>query len=207
MPKVRLQSLAIRFAIETESILRRFATLCPSGHKQCEDSHLWCQEMCIVRLADAWSRFCRELVLVSASEEPLMAVGGRVPRAPGIADRRGALTVLRSVYTRFPHEPRWIDTQSCLRAANILGIANYATVSAGLAVTPSPVDDLRDVRNFLAHRNEGTAAAVRAVATNVGIAPSSKALGILNDLWPGASKTVLQTWTTHMLAMSQIAAR
>jgi hypothetical protein len=153
MSNTRLQSLAVRFGMECELVLRRFSHVFPAGHHECSKVHLWCQEMCVIRLLDAWARFCRELVLTSASKQPETAGGIRLPLAPGIKDRKDALKALRAVYTRFPWEPRWVDPQSCLNAANILKIANYPTISAGIAVTPSPVEDLRRLRNFLTHRN------------------------------------------------------
>jgi len=61
-----------------------------------------------IRLLDAWARFCRELVLISASEQPLTLAGTRLPLAPGITGRKDALKVLRTIYKRFPWEPQAI---------------------------------------------------------------------------------------------------
>jgi hypothetical protein len=163
--------------------------------------------MCVIRLLDAWARFCRELVLRSASEQPLTVGGTRLPLAPGITGRKDVLRVLRTVYTKFPWEPRWIDPQSCLKAANILKIPNYATVSSGLAVSPSPVEDLRKLRNFLAHRNEGTAAEVHTAASNIGIAPTANVIGILQSVPAGSGLNVLRTWVEQLQTMSEISAR
>src|SRR5271156_1740337 len=185
MPGVRLQSLAVRFRMESEVVILRFSHVFPQGHEDCSKFHLWCQEMCVIRLLDAWSRFCRDLVLKSASEQPFTVGGARLPLAPGIAGRNDALRALRAVYTKFPWEPRWFDAQACLRAANILRIANYSTVSSGLAVSPSPVEDLRRLRNFLAHRNEGTATEVRAAAVNIGMPPTADVIGILRNVKSG----------------------
>ena len=207
MPRVRLQSIAVRFRTESKFVLLRFSHVFPKGHEECSTFHLWCQEMCVIRLLDAWSRFCRELVLKSASEQPLTVGGSRVPLAPGITGRRDVLKVLRTVYTKFPFEPRWIDAQACFRAASMLKIANYSTVSSGLAVSPSPVDDLRKLRNFLAHRHEGTAGEVHAAAANIGIAPTSDVIGILRSNSAGTGLNVLQTWIEQLQTMSEISAR
>lgn len=207
MPNIRLQSLAVRFGTESKLVLTRFSHRFSKGHEDCSQFHLWCQEMCVIRLLDAWARFCRELVLVSASEQPLTAGGTRLPRAPGIAGRKDALNALRTVYTRFPWEPRWVDAQACLKAANVLGISNYSTLSAGLAVTPSPVEDLCRLRNFLAHRNEGTAVQVHIAAVNIGVARSSNVIGILRSVTPSSSLSVLQKWIQQLQVMSEIAAR
>jgi hypothetical protein len=207
MPGIRLQSLAVRFRMESALVLRHFSHIFPNGHEDCSKVHPWCQEMCAIRLLDAWARFCRELVLISASEQPLTLAGTRLPLAPGITGRKDALKVLRTIYKRFPWEPRWFDAQSCLGAASFLKVANYSTLSAGLAVTPSPIEDLRKLRNFLAHRNERTAAEVHAAAVNMGIVPTSKVIEILQTVTAGLSVNVLRTWIEQLQAMSDIAAR
>jgi hypothetical protein len=207
MDGVRLQSLAGRFWSESELVVRRFSYVFPPGHGSCSEFHLWRQEMCVIRLLDAWARFCRELVLISSSEQPLTAGGTRLPLAPGITGRKDALRTLRTLYTRFPWEPRWTDAQACLKAANLLGIANYSTISTGIAVTPSPLEDLGRLRNFLAHRNEGTAAEVRAAAVNVGMAPTSNVIAILRTVTGASTLSVLQLWIKQLQTMAQIAAR
>jgi hypothetical protein len=207
MPNIRLQSLAVRFGMESKLVLSRFSHVFPKGHEDCSKFHLWCQEMCVIRLLDAWARFCRELVLISASEQPLTVGGTRLPLAPGITGRKDVLSALRTIYTRFPWEPRWIDAQACLKAANFLRISNYSTLSAGLAITPSPVEDLCRLRNFMAHRNETTAAEVHTAAVNIGVAPTSNVIAILQTVTTGSSLNVLQTWIEQLQAMSEIAAR
>lgn len=207
MSVIRLQSLAVRFVMEADMVLQRFTHVFPNGHERCAEPYPWCQEMCVVRLLDAWARFCRDLVLISASQQPLTSSGTRLPLAPGIKRRKDALRVLRAVYTRFPWEPRWIDAQACLSAANLLKIANYSTLSAGLAVTPSPVEDLRKLRNFLAHKNEGTAAEVRTTAVNIGVGNSSDVIGILQSDPTGSGANTIQSWIQQLQAMSEIAAR
>lgn len=207
MASVRLQSLAVRFRTEGGLVVRRFSHIFPKGHQECSQVHLWCQEMCVIRLLDAWARFCRELILISASERPLTATGTRLPLAPGIRGRKDALKILRTVYYKFPWEPRWIDAQASLRAASLLKVANYSTISAGIAVTPSPLEDLRRLRNFLAHRNEGTATEVHNTAVNLGVAPTSNVIAILQSVTSDPTSNVLQTWIEQLEAMSQIAAR
>src|SRR4051812_34656847 len=42
-------------------------------------------EMAVVRLHDAWSRFSRELIVLSAGAKPSTAAGVKLPLAPGVA--------------------------------------------------------------------------------------------------------------------------
>lgn len=207
MANVRLQTLAAKFWGEADLVLRRFSHVFPNGNETCSALHVWTQEMCVIRLQDAWARFCRELVLVSASEQPLTTGGMPVPRAPGISRRGDALSALRRVYTRFPHEPRWFDAQACLNAATILNIRNYAAVSAGIGVTPAPLDDLRTLRNFLAHRSELTAADVRATSLRNSLPAGLDAISILKSTSSSAAMTILQLWIKQLQTMAQIAVR
>lgn len=207
MSKVRLQSLVSRFWAESESVFDRFSYVFPIGHEVCSEFHLWRQEMCVIRLLDAWARFCRELVLVSASEQPLTMGGTRLPLAPGIATRTDALHLLQTAYTRVPYEPRWHDAQACLRAAGLLRVANYSSISAGIAVTPAPLDDLRDLRNFLAHRNERTASKVRNAAASNSAPVTSDVIAILQSPSGSPPATILQLWIQQLQTMSQIAVR
>lgn len=208
MANVRLQALAVKFWGEGDLVLQRFSHIFPNGHQICSALHTWTQEMCVIRLQDAWARFCRELILVSASEQPLTAGGTTVPRALGISRRGDALVALRRVYTRFPHEPRWFDAQACLNGATILSIRNYAAVSAGIGVTPSPLDDLRDLRNFLSHRNETTAANVRAASVRNSLVANLDVIAILKSTNLGPPPvTILELWIKQLQTMAQIAVR
>lgn len=205
----RLQTLVARFWAESDQLRRRFLHVFPKGkgHEACADLHLWTQEMCVIRLQDAWARFCRELVLMSASEQPLTASGVRLPRSPGIARRIDALNALRTRYSRPPHEPKWYDAQSCLTAAAMLRVANYASISAGLSVTPSPLDDLRDLRNFLAHRTESTALRVCAVAMRNSLSAQLGVLAILASPSTAVGTCILEHWIRELQTMAQIAVR
>jgi hypothetical protein len=83
------------------------------------------------------------------------------------------IPALKSTYTQALqqrwHEPRWADASSCIDAANRLKLGNVATISAAIGSTPSPVEHLRRVRNFIAHRGQGTASLVIPVAASIGL--------------------------------------
>jgi hypothetical protein len=74
-------------------------------------------------------------------------------------------------------------------------------------VTPSPLDDLRTVRNFLAHRNERTAALVRTASTNIPVAPTSNVIAIMLSASSATPLTVIQLWVKQLQTMSQISVR
>lgn len=82
-----LLTLYKAFACETHWLQEQFDAALPKDKKQanvCGPPHSMSKEVCAIRLLDAWSRFCKELVVCSASRQPLTAVGNVLPLAPGI---------------------------------------------------------------------------------------------------------------------------
>ena len=118
-------------------------------------------EMAVIRLHDAWGRFCRELIISSAGCRPFTASGVRLAVPPGIRGRRDVIPFLLSTYRQRTYEPKWAVSGDCLSAAQRIGIANLATVVAAIGSTNSPAEDLRRVRNFFAHRGKWSADQVR----------------------------------------------
>ena len=121
-------------------------------------NHLAC-EMAVIRLHDAWARFCRELVVLSAFGRTVTLSGVFLPPChPSV--KRCHLVIPRLLATpgkKYRFEPRWADATECIQAAQRLAVANFPTISAALAATNSPAEDIRKVRNFYAHRIKRTA--------------------------------------------------
>jgi len=152
-----------RFLAETAWLLTAFDAAL-AGLKAAHplgELHRLSGEMAVIRLYDAWGRFCRELVISSAGGRPFTASGVRLACPPGIRDRPDVIPLLLSSYRRRIHEPKWAVSLDCLVAARRIGIANLATVTAAIGSTNSPAEDLRRVRNFFAHRGKWSADEVR----------------------------------------------
>lgn len=66
-------------------------------------------------------------------------------------------------------EPSWHDPHTLLHLAATLGFQNLATIQAAFSLGLRVFIDLPVVRNFYAHRNEGTEQAAKNVAANYGI--------------------------------------
>ena len=112
-------------------------------------------EMCVIRLLDSWARFNREVIFLSAGARAVTQSGVRLPLAPNINTRADVLPVLRMTYRTPPrYEPKWAIAAQCIDAAQRLRVQNLGTLSAALGAANSPADELRLVRNFLAHRTE-----------------------------------------------------
>lgn len=161
MSGVHLNEIYRRFLAETAWLLLEF-NVCHSALKNGDSRlHRLGGEMAVIRLHDAWARFCRELVIRSAGCTPYTATGLRLNRVPGVGRRADVVPQLLSTYPNRRYEPRWHDAVECINAAQRLRITNLATVSGALGATSSPVTDLRHVRNFFAHRWKGTADQIR----------------------------------------------
>lgn len=113
-------------------------------------------EMAVIRLYDAWARFCRELVILSAGCRPYTYSGSRLDLAPNISCRSDVIPRLVKPHRKRSYEPEWPKTIECLDAAQHLTIPNFGTVSAALGATISPIEEIRNVRNFFAHRGYRT---------------------------------------------------
>jgi hypothetical protein len=116
-------------------------------------------EMAVVRLHDAWARFCRELVILSAYGRTITISGVLLPPAHASITRRHLVIPLLKTTPgkKYRFEPRWSDANECIQAARRIGIANFSTVAAALGASNSPAEDIRRARNFYAHRTRMTA--------------------------------------------------
>lgn len=168
----------------------------------CVPVHRDCREMCVIRLHDAWARFCRQLIIISAGGTPQTMGGSILLLAPGISKPSEVIPKLLSTRPRRKNfERRWHDPASCIDAAKRLGIQNLAEVSAGIGASPSPLEDIRKMRNFLAHRGLETASDVRQVAQRLGFRATAKVEQIVsNRVSPGP--TVFEMWVAQLQAMA-----
>lgn len=163
-------------------------------------------EMCVIRLHDAWARFCRELVVISAYARPLTASGSRVSKAPNIAFRRQVIPTLLNTYRRRRTEPDWYIPNESLDAARRLGVTNYYSLLSGLgaSLSPSPTEQVRFMRNFYAHRNHSTSQRVSQVTLDLGLSGLVKPHVVpLEIIHSGSS--VFSLWVNQLRLMAQLA--
>lgn len=200
-----LGELLQRFLTETSVIASVLDSPLPSSRREalrCEMTHDYGIEMCAIRLHDSWARFCRTLVIESAGGGTRSASGTPIPKVPGVRNKRDALARIRALNKK-GWEPRWPDPTICLRVANSIGISNYAQVSLGLTVTPSPIDDLRVMRNHVAHRAV-SGPEVRKIGQRHGAQPPYRPTDVLRCLvTPGIP--LLLEWVEGIRQMARTA--
>lgn len=153
-------------------------------------------EMVVIRMHDAWTRFCRDLVITSALGNTVTIGGLAVPRCgAAITDRNSVIACLLATYKKRQYEPKWGDVQECIDAARRLQITNLPTVSASLGASNSPAEEIRHVRNYYAHRKIGSAS--RAIATNL-FSGAQPEVRDLNRFTSGGS-TVIESWVQRLM--------
>ena len=157
----------------------------------------------VIRLLIAWTYFCRTVVLLSARGHVNTVTGAYLPRSPVAAQGLSAIAALKATYppprrARPLWEPKWYEPAEAIDAAQRLKIANFATVSAGLGLAGFGVEDLRLVRNFLAHRSEFADQQLHAVRKRLGLSLSTSPEELLVTLVPGGA-TLFQTWCWELL--------
>lgn len=172
----------------------------------CAPSHELAREGAVIMLQDAWSRFCRETVLVCAAGHVRTTGGSVIPRK--FSSRTAALSALRATFTGQSKkakdwEPKWFDATQAIDAAQRLAIPNFATVSAAIGSSPSPLGELRAVRNFFAHR--GATAGVTA-RTVVGVASTFEVHDYLTAPQLGGALR-FELWIDLLRAMARAGVR
>jgi hypothetical protein len=136
------------------------------------------REAAVIRLQDRWGSFVRDLILTSYVGNVVTASGNPIPKLmPGLR-KATALDHLRITFTgrtkKLPWwEPNWYDAAEAIDAATRLQIGNLAEISAGIGLTPSPLDELRAARNYVAHKNKQS---VEKIAPHLRAHPSRASL-------------------------------
>lgn len=168
------------------------------------------QSYAVMRLHDAWARFCRRLVLRCARGKLVTAGGSYVPRSPTVRSSRSPLDALKSTYPAGRQnwrvwEPRWFDPDQAIDAAKRLGIGNFSTVSAGLGLTGPGLNELRACRNFFAHRNEQTDHGLDDLRARLGLPLSTPAEQLPNTTVFGGSR-LFHVWCFELSQRATLAA-
>lgn len=176
-----------------------------------QHSSIMAQEMAIIRIHDEWSRYCKELIILSACGKPVTLSGTVLPRIPKFRSKND---VIREVSTHFkatnrPQNIPWHVPQHIVPLVNKLKLANRSNISAGIGATPSPIDDLRNIRNFLAHKNEISIKKVHETAKALGLSSQFTALNIVKQFDPSRSfaTSYIESWVNTLQVMAFVAAQ
>jgi hypothetical protein len=100
-------------------------------------------------------------------------------------------------FTRW-HEPPWHDTSRFIQVANALQPTNLELIHAAVSQNVAVFGELGLVRNFFAHRCEGTATKVRRLARKYSLDPSLHPAELLISRSPGRSQSILKDYIDEM---------
>ncbi|MGH8623929.1 MAG: hypothetical protein ACREYC_01185 [Gammaproteobacteria bacterium] len=117
----------------------------------------------VISLYSEWEEFSKKLMMTSAFLKPVTTSGLIVPRAPGIRSEQDFRAQIAVFYKR-PGQNfavAWGTPSKFIRLSLGLQLDNRNTLAAAMGSSTSPAENLRVYRNFLAHRNPGTALQVR----------------------------------------------
>lgn len=118
-------------------------------------------EHIVYQMQNCWESFVRELILCSATGL-YHNRSGKVSSSLGLKMRskEHAASVLLKLMKK-KREPSWYISTDAIMAATTLKLSNLPDIAAVLGSTPWPLNDLRLVRNFFAHRSKHSAQEVR----------------------------------------------
>ena len=200
MPSITLEKPLHAFQSEALWLAERFAEGALTPLRQ--DSRL-AAEMTVIRLHDAWARFCRELIVLSAYGGINTLSGLLLTKShPAIGVRGDVVPVLIGTFRKKLTEPLWYAATECIDAGQRLHVQNLSTIAAALSASNSPATLLRDVRNFYAHRKASTA--FKAFNAVNFVLPHRPNVFDLNSYTSGGS-TIFRDWTLRLSAIAQAA--
>ena len=123
---------------------------------------IFAAEKALIQIQIEWEHFVRDLVLDSATGQFANGSGPIISRSyPGLRSREAAAHKLVALFPRRRFEPDWYLPTEAIDAAIRLDVSNSTQIAAELGVTPWPIDELRHLRNFIAHKSKRSALGVR----------------------------------------------
>ena len=120
-------------------------------------------ERLLIQLQVGWEHFVRNMILDSATGKFVwssQSIMSSLP--PRLKSREQVSHHLISLHPSRRFEPDWYLPSEAIDAASWLGLSNYENISAQLGISPWKIDDLRLVKNFVAHQSKRSALYLRA---------------------------------------------
>jgi hypothetical protein len=162
-----------------------------------------------IEALSAWSGFAREFYLSCAFLHPKTMGGQHVSHHnASIVDERLALLhsiselkgkTLTTVRIAARDEPAWHEKRALPNLSKSLACSNDNSVIIGFSYQTTFFDELPTMRNFYAHRSQGTAEKVLRVATKrYGAMAVSHPNDLINIVFAGRVQTLIQEWLSDM---------
>lgn len=158
-------------------------------------------EHLVYQLQIVWECFVREYVVNSALGKHNDRNGPTEARIARFFSSKEAVANYIVASGRSRYEPKWYSSQEVIAVANRLRLSNFSDISAAIGVTPWPLEDLRLIRNFFAHRSKFAAIKVR----NIPWFNNTDDILVENTAFEYSSNGVLhfEEWARHMRLTAQ----
>lgn len=119
-------------------------------------------ERATIQIQIEWEHFVRGVILDSATGNYSNTSGTVYSKNfSKVKNREVAASLLISTYKKRLHEPDWYLPLDAIQAAQNLDVSNLSIIAAELGVTPWEIDELRHIRNFIAHKSKRAAIKIR----------------------------------------------
>lgn len=141
-------------------LANRFATGATASELIFGSARAEAQAFAVVTLYAEWEEFSRHLVYASAAAKPIASDGRRIARAPGVRNYRDVDLSLKAWKRTRPNKPLVLhlgSPRTMVEACKYLALVNEQVIAPAILSQGSPANELRLVRNFLAHQNPSTA--------------------------------------------------
>jgi hypothetical protein len=163
-----------------------------------------------IEALNAWALFSRSFYLscaIGAKTErgKYVKINTSVTDPLGLAIttfRRSATPNSAGVWHR-RDEPAWHDPNVLLSACANLGCSIQAEISASFSLQQNVFNDPPVLRNFFAHRNEGTSRAARFLAPRYTLPSTLSPAELLMAASPGAATSIILAWLDEMNITAQ----
>jgi len=105
----------------------------------------------VISILDAWSYYCRSLVIHSSVGSIATAGGRQLPAGIFRSTTEAILASRRDRNGKVRDEPHWHDASTAIAFARKFAVPNFAEIANALGDTNSPAEQIRLLRNFCAH--------------------------------------------------------
>lgn len=171
------------------------------------------EDGCVVSLWDAWNRFMRSLFLTSCASTTI-GDSSTVYTPRTVYNESAALTHLRQntagTKIRFTRsEPNWYATFATSDFCRVLSLPNSSVITGAVltshitdasgATVPNPIESIKQLRNFIAHKNVDTHRDISAFVPN-----TQDTRGFLTAPVTGGISQ-FRDWTSSLLAIAYAA--
>jgi hypothetical protein len=162
-----------------------------------------------IEALSAWSGFTREFYLSCAFLHP-KTIGGqhvthrdtsivneRLALLHSIAELKGKTLTAARIAAR--DEPQWHEKRALPNLSKGLAFSNDHSVIIGFSYQTTFFDELPTMRNFYAHRSQGTIEKVLRLATRkYGTVTARHPNDLINVVFAGRVQTLIQEWLDDM---------